>query len=825
MNKTINQPTHLPLGQPKLESFWTPKRALIWVVNIFTAGIYSSVSTLYSKYHITQLEVTEEDLRNQIEENRKAWSDMEIELLQILEKMETLVDPNNTLDDLSLELKNNVASSLGIHQLKKLVVKPPVAAKASDVALRVISFIGALVANILTLGIYGVCQDFTLKNRFALLQTKTEGIKSNFATEQQEKLANLKKLSELIESAIQDKQDMEGIKNTPQGQTFATLQKARQDMADLQKKYDQIKQNHDQTQQQITSLRIQMQTAQSDLNLKDTSLQNAQKSLNLKDTALNDLQNQLDLSKKEANRLQSMIDNQGKIAQLTKELGPIPPKYLQRSDDKELIGAMDIDSRANTNKNNLKQVENSLNFQTASFYKAYNIRYGDKKSAAEVVEAGFTHAFNNLIHMKNNGIKTGNKKINLNESADTPGTAGEFTVYRYMILDFLKGGKIPVGECHGYKLMINKDVSMLPSRPEKVLQFKDQMGTLEPTVTLRYSQRDDFTTDYESLQLPNGVDAPAAKWILEQLSDEEMDYLFTHLMAPVIESTHPDYVKMRNFMQKSNDPRVKLVETASEIIQNMASALQNKFGPNVLASCWEKSTLQNDRMTPIVDVEPFVKLEDITSGIDKIQDTTYVMPSGPKIEEWTLNQLDFDEDVSGIFVGSQLAYKNALALMDKAPIIANPLKIGTVIPKISWTTLQDQYYRSHQMIGSKVVDNEFLQGPHRCLFSNLMAVLSTEKNQLTVQNAQELRNAMGKYLKRLQNCFEKDQQDLFRFFTKAILDTHHCDIDSYIKWLMWSSSGKADIDMESLTALEITLCAYTVGVNLEFFELESLKPL
>ena len=446
--------------------------------------------------------------------------------------------------------------------------------------------------------------------------------------------------------------------------------------------------------------------------------------------------------------------------------------------------------------------------QWIDFAEKYNARYGNKLSAAEVIEESFNYSFEQLIEMAGKG-----DKIHFNKSMELPVKAARFALFRYMALDLLKGAQVANhDDCHhGHKVQINSNVKMLPSEPENVLQFKkdDPKGSYRPVVIVHHRQRDDFTPSAEDCLksfIPYGVDPASAKWILEQLTSDEKEHLFNLLMSPVIENEHADLVKAKEFMQNKLDPRAELVRTAYNLICNMAAAFDGKFKDTVFSECYQKHLDMDD-----YELQAFAKEEDIDYTHVKDVET----PTGPKVLEWTL-----DLDVIGdkrpndakprqsefvdTIVFSQVKQMSFFNNLDK-DIIKNPEPKDKKFPTSTLAfngannnyDINKQYWLAHQMIGANAAG----EGGQRCLFSNLLAVLVSNKNDLTDHNANCMRRAMANYLDKLQRAREKwnriknlpdlpedsnqlkEMAELAERFEKLIAQTHKTTVPAYQLWL------------------------------------------
>lgn len=850
---------------PAIEPLLGFKSVIFWGHNILTLGIDAAATTVAKARHARQLKIIQDDLQSQVAQFNERWDDLESTLSDILGEMRHASEKDT---ENAQHLKGRLDKlSLKVEQLQEETLEPKVEAAAtlSEIALGIIAFLGQWIANIVTLGLYGVYQNNVLKNRIHLLEAQNQFIQEQFDFQVENKLTDVQKIIDcaaefitLKEENISVKGLFDGIKETDAGKAYLALKKAESELDDLKEKLDVLQQEvtaagvqksiveaskkdvEDELalkKQDVLSLRqLVNQLRNKELQLKE-EIKNLEKECANKDQELDDLQDQLDDTKDQLNtaeikggkvglleheikKMQTTQSHQPEIIKLSSQLGPIPPKYKAGPQDKEVKGAMDID--------NIKK--DTLDPAKEEFFREYNKRYGEARTASEIVIASFEYACNELFAM----AKYDNNKIQLTNSGETPETLGMYALYRYMILDILKGGKVKGTGCdQGFKLDINSNVSMLPTQSEKILQYKPNTSVgLKPVVEVHYKQRDDFTPSEEALGLRDGVDAVSAKWILEQLSDEEMEYLFTNLMAPVIENTHPDYIKMRSFMQKKG-PRVQLVETASELIQDLATALQKKFGGSVLVPMYNK-------YFDDWDVEPFIKKEDNQEGLQKIATDLIQVSTEPKIVDWELDidvigdKRQYDkaprqQDFYDLIANARKKYQNIFTHMNEN-LLQYPQPLGKEFKRLEWNDVNNQYHVTHQMIGADFYGD----GGERCLFSNLLAILVTDKSQLTSKNVKKLKYAMANYLDKLQSAnaqwsLEKNKPShlqsknvakvkelaiLAHAFENIIRKTHHCTVHEYQNWLRGEGFSVASIDVSNLTSFEIQLAAYALGVRI-----------
>lgn len=855
------------------------KSMISWGHNILTLGIYPSASTLANEHYIRKLELIQDDLYKQIGKLDSRWNDLEKQLTNLLGNLSSL-DENDSIPHSYKHLANHLQTEQkNLVSDNKLNSSLEVATSIREIALGPIVFIGQLVANILTLGLYGVCKNNVLKNRIELLKAQNHFIQNDFTSQKDQKTENLQKIITSIHQQILFKENtkvlkrdnktlkeqLDGVRDTDAGNAYFTIQTAQKEIKDLksaesnlnlqinalklqkineevarvkaQNELSDKSQAHDALAHKQQDLEIKCAQLQAAISEKDkaySTLQQMHADLTQKASKVDQLQKDLN----ELNKVKNAQAQQPEIVKLASQLGPIPPKYTATAIDGESLGAMDL------NNEDVAEKVGKWTEQKVTFASLYNKRYGEGRSAPEIAVASFNYACDQLFMMRELG-----DKIQLNNAGDTPATFGRFAIYRFMALDLIKGGKIKMDGCNGPELLINDHVRMLPSYPENVMQYKQDAADrkLKPIVQLRYKQRDDFTPSENALGLRDGVHPVAVKWILDQLTDEEKGYLFTHLMAPVIPDSHPDYVAMKNYLRIKNDfgaviktpdqvERIKLVSTASELIQDIATAFQKKFEVTSLIPSFQ------DKFDEW-DIEPYIKEEDNLVGLDKVPDEVVKGSRGPKNVDWELDE-DVLSDKSS--TGPLVRQRYFLELIEKTrhmhtllspyigeDLLISPKKPGEVYPKIDWPAINSQYHISHQMIGADP-KLEFAGG-ERCLFSNLIAILVSDVKDITSKNVQAMKNAMAHYLSKLmlakaewsihpdRNKKEglsekaskmKELAELAWEFEKVIKSTHNCSVELYQKWLRNDIYEKPNINVSNLTSLEIQLAAYTIGVRI-----------
>lgn len=783
MNST--QPIYFqPFIPSEPASFFSSKVAIFFVLNLFTGGLYGAAETVIKQHRVKKLEVNQEELSQKVKQLSKDWGELEDKLSNLIDEFQDL----NRNDSREWKaLKRNVQQLSDENQAwKKQDIQSNVDYSSSiqDFAVNFFAFFGHLVANILTVGLYGIYQNNQLKNRIKVLKAEHQHVEDGIKQNQQTIATKIDVQLRLIEKGMEIEKDLETIEKTPADVSRQQAVQAKQQQADLEKAYDKLKTDIDTlktqnlateqlqktAEQKLSQARRDLSALQDkndDLLSEKSSLENEKRRYQRDEDAnkplVPNLQQQIKTINESAGRvkdlqlelqqLQQAVDVPADFDRLKKLVGPIPPKYKQRVEDGKIEGALDYKQQPNR--------LDALEPAKAEEIKAYNTRYEGKLTAGEIIEAGFTFAFNTLIDMKQKG-----NKIQLVGCLGTVGTPSEFTVYRYMVLDWLKQAKLDQ-TAEGYEIKINEHVSMLPSEPEKVLRYKvGPDGKTNPTIESHYKRRDAFTLSLDETRKPHGANAVAAKWMFEQLSDDEKEHLFNLLMAPVIENMHADSIKTQEFMRDSTNPRVQLVSMTYDHIVDIGDLIKLKYGQGLFRQCWENAVDNGDDEY----LEAFVKPEDKEIKVVKEVKDEQEKPAVEKIVKWELNEdiigdkrrgdyaprqpgfvrlmKTAREDIQVFYKYLDKTYTNSQDEQEKLDLLVHKEESGTVIPKLVWNQLNPQYYVSHHILSQYTTHDENIN--HHCLYANLLTVLVNDHDQITDQNVWAMKRTMANYLDKLQ---------------------------------------------------------------------------
>lgn len=847
---------------PKEKSILKLKSILYWGVNILTLGFYAPTAALGQKHIIRRMSLAEENLNKQAGKLIAEWSALKGDLTHLLKEWESLSESDQKNSNIKEKISELTRKK---NQLSRERIQAKVEVKLSfaEVALRIISYVGQLVANILTVGLYGVYLNNALQNRIAHLKAKNIFIQEYYELQKVDQLNHLERTIQLANKYITVKEDgdsanraLNGIKHTEPAQAYFAEQKAKQDFASLHKDYQMLQNNltavkADKIAVEEAKIKIEKENGahraawqaahNQEMAIKKEKEEIEKEVKQLKEGELKkkqdlaNLQSQLKAKVEQAAGLQKEITEikaqQNNVLNATQasKLGPIPPQFGPSPKKLTVPGAMDIED---------EEYKNSLDRAKRQYFEEYNHRYSKHKFSEQVVSEGFKYAYASLI----NKAESGNM-IKLNRSPDAIETQGAVAVYSYMVLDLLRGGKVVDNGCEGYILKINDTLSLIPSKAEKVLQNKDG----EKKLIVHYGQKDDFTPSEkisESVGVYNGVNAVEAKWILEELSEQEKEYLFTHLMSSLIEDSHPDYQKMAAFMKNKNDSRVKLVARASELIQDIGTVIGRKFKKTILLEAWADSTGNG-----YGEIKPFEKAQDLTSKkmveelgmaeVIKVSDKVIAWELDPDIigDKRANDQKPRQPEFFKLIKAAKQNYAIISNAVGKIDILLSQEKPNEKFKKLNFEKLNKQFHISHQMIDADF----FGKGGERCLFSNLLAILIGNKKELTSDNVNHLKKAMANYLDTLLKARKewelelnkaphlqskdapllKEKAELAKQFESLNQGTHNCKISAYQSWLRKESFGAANINQSNLTPLEIQLAAYTFGVRIGLVSIDS----
>ncbi len=862
MNST--QPIYFPqFIPPQPESLLSSKTVVFFVLNLFTLGFYGAAETVIKQHRIKKLEADGQELQQKVHQLSNSWSELEVHLFKLIDQFKDL----NRENDQEFQKLNSKITNLSNENRawKQLNIQSDIDFKngLTEFALNTIAFIGHLIANILTIGLYGVYQNYQLKNHVKILKAEHQHVEKEIKNIQEAIAEKVETHLKLVKKGAELAKDLDLIEKTPADVSRQQAVSAKQQRTTLEQDYDDLKTRIDAIRVRVTAAETLKRTNETNLargkdELRQLRLENAnlirekndleseknryQRDENRDRNVVPELREQLNSINEKAGRvkeleqevqqLQQAVEIPANFDQLKKSVGPVPPRYKQRPEDQEIEGALDY-------KQDPARLD-ELDAAEAEEIRAYNARYDGKIAAANVLEAGFEFAFKSLMDMKEKEKAQGNQKIQFVGCAGTVGTPGEFSVYRYMVWDWLKRGKLHQG-AEGYEVKINEHVSMLPSEPKKVLRYKTELdGKRKPIVELHYTRQDGFTATFDEIKKANGVNPVGAKWLIEQLTPEEQDHLFNLLMAPVIEDENPDYIKTKEYMRDSTNPRVQLVLMAFEHIAEIGEVIQRKFIDNVLVDCWSNAVDAyggDDEWSP-----PFLKASDAQPEI--IEE---VAPD-KRVVKWELDEDVIGDKRAGDYAPRQPQFaalikktkeelQTIFKYLDKTYVDASgeeqPLDILAYrekrekINNPSWSDINNQFYNSHHVFATY---KGYGNSNHWCLFSNLTTVLLNDYDNVTDANVWAVKKAMANYLDKLLAAKRnwdlvkdnvplpegadklKELASLAEDFRLSIRSDYNWTLEQYQKWLR--NEPGAPGSPNAWTPADLTIAGYAFGVRI-----------
>ncbi len=844
------QPIHFTdFNPPSSEPLLRTHSLVVWVLNIITMGIYGSAECLEKRYRIKELKLQQADVQQQVRELLKEWANIESKVAKIARSAERLDGRDQqkiekcqkTLDS---KIKPDLEQEFARLKAKVIKTNEIYVARLSQIVLDTISFVGLLLANALTAGFYSVYQYNQLNNQIKLLTGQNDFIRETAGILNEEKQSAVEQQLDLVSKSL----ELMGEKYNPEheeaSQAFEEAKQAQQELEKWRNKQRQAQrdlgalqtdlvkyQNAEQKANQeytnvvapeVNRLRADNQQLAADKNAVKAERDRLKAEKDVRDQDIAKLRRQVNAIKpvqtaqelqRQANKLKSKYNKLPQEQKLQKQLGPVPPKYTKRIDDQDCIIGAICTVGEDADKDKIKAFDE----KKRAAFKAYENRYHAAKiehfdaatrqiivddpsthrTAASLVEAGFDYVFEQITAQAD--------KFKLTKSSQTKDSAGAKTVYRAIMLDLLSGAKLHAPTCHGYELRINGDVNMYPSHAEKVMQYeKDDRGVLKAGVAVSYQRKDDFTPTPARFKKEHGVDPVGAKWILEQLSDEEKDILYHLLMAPVMENTHADYQAAVEFIGNKEDPRVKLVKTAYELISDLAEAIEIQFKDDVLAQCWKKHA--NDDA-----VQPFEKEDDVQVIEEPELDQEEEVKT-PKIRigdtdervSWAIKSDILGNKQGGrhtqaeftkLIESAQAKHEGAFSVLSDELLRFTHEKEET-FEWLEWEDIRNQYCVSKQHVPG-----------HNDVFINLLATLCTEKKDLTEDNVRKLKKAMAAFL---------DDPQHANAFAQLIQEKYNLPVAEYKSWLR----GNNPRPLDKVGPIEIQLAAYTLGIRIGVLSVE-----
>lgn len=772
------------------------------IFNTLTLGVYHLQNSYNHQYKINFLEEEQTSLLERYAELDNAWKALEDRLNEMISQY-AIIDKDNTQNDLISTIDGFESNITEITENKDELkresgyISATLPSKRSQnfqtVAYKIVLFVGHVFCCLCTLGIYSSYQEYHLRNRcrFLLeirthLKKKTNELWDRYQNSIDTKL-------ELLTKTLHTQKKWLTLSKSPQGQHAAKLLDFQENYRLLQKENEDLKKELESLKNTYNILQTQHKTKKQ--GEKNFGSDDEMQSLYLVNTDLNET---IEMQKIQIDSLQVTIQDllkrceqmleleqtlpppvpkASEISQLESRMGSIVPKYIPTSEEIGLLkGAEGVSDVSETAKDSWSE---------------YALLFNSLNTAAEVFKRGFSNSLKLIFEMVDKG------QIQLTRSIGTPTSKGAQVVYRHLALELIKGGQ-PIANCHGYHELVlnNKQVYMVPSQPQHVLQSRTEEGVRKFFIGLHFQNRDDFTPGESELSVTSaarGIDPIAAKCLYETLSIKARLALASLLMKPAVSNDNPNDVANSNWIDKQAPATKETLNILYDLISDIAVALEIKFNKSIGLQLWRPYLdVDNDDLHPFVREDDTISFSPTAPKADtivpwKLDDKVFSLDKGIETEK-----LKFSKLVHQIKERYQLYFRK----LKDSKLILKPEKVGKEIPRVTWAMLEKQYYSRHELIDK--------QG---CLFSNLWAIFAPDRLSLDKDHILQLKKAMADYLddpahaEQFQDTLEKD---------------HECSVKDYQKWLR-QEPGCISIQVAHLTPVHIDIAAHTLGVRIALF--------
>lgn len=363
---------------------------------------------------------------------------------------------------------------------------------------------------------------------------------------------------------------------------------------------------------------------------------------------------------------------------------------------------------------------------------------------------------------------------------------------RMMVLELIQKARI-IHENGEHKLNLNTLLEVGRSMPERVSKIVDGKEVQE----LVYLNNDPWTPPaIRSTATPvmRGIDPIGIKWILEQLSHEEMEHLERLLLDEYI----PDYDRKnpeikdhigskalfdtKNWIRKNPEsPRVKLVRQALHLIKEVALSLDNRYS-KLFVTLWKK--FSNEESDKNGALPPVKKQEDDLAPVD---------PGA--IVAWQPN-VDLPAGLKANFEAMQKRVQIISEHMSRN-LLQNPAN----------SSQEGQVYAIGYDHPTQFVVKHAMPGRGGCLYGALTALLFQDVAKVTAENTNLMMKAMAAYL--------KDHREDFAESIRA--DLRGATVQQLIDFLDCGDYTKQHPTAGSYSNVDAEIFAHTFGVKVQIF--------
>ncbi|MCE2981990.1 MAG: hypothetical protein LW832_00345 [Parachlamydia sp.] len=757
------------------------------ILNIITIGIGGSIKLVGHENAIKKLKWQQQTLQTKAAEALRAWDNIEKNLEGIIGSLSTDGEIAGQVGDLRFLLNNLKLQIEHLHsQLNGRNYYD-----YNRLGQHLLVFLKHLLANLATLGIYSVVKNYHLEKEIARLQHQNGEIRATY----HEKFVTAKfdQMNQEIddfEKVLKQVKKLEKLKNLTAEDTQQESQQIKEQIISLRAESQQLKEEEAAVKSANEHLSNEVKGIREELidlrgrreALRDkfrtyvgNQLNDNQEVLTLRNKA-GDYQFILEEIKTTSQKIVILKRKLQKFNQLNSDwptyianqakLGPLPSPYERRRPTVEISENVDEFDDYDQPMLDEKPVEENvdvaiegapgINSELDAGTSDYALRYNGEKTALGVVRKGLHFAITDLA---------ANPKMHLNQSAlilnDPAYQRHKQAIFRRLVWDFIENGALVEEGCgDDFSLKLNvDDVKMGRSQPEKVLTYVNDQSSNSFRLEVKTvpTHFDAFTPNEEL-----AVDPASAKWIHAQLTDIEKNILFHLLMEPLISNEDPELIAAIQCLEEDNE-RVKLISTAYQLINDIASALDSNFrSPGLLDDVWNYFDDANER--PFQKTLPLcLFIESFEKNVEWNFDPAIIANGNPESE--------FLND----FLDANLHYASIFENMSKEVVLEPQNESERSL------CLNQQYYISKGYP----------------LFKTLLISLMSSEASITSENITHLKGAIATFL------FENQQQ-----FVEKIEQKHGISIYQYLSWLREAD----DFDIQP-GELEIELAAWTFGIR------------
>lgn len=800
--------------------------------NVMSLGLYGTIQSLAKERVITELHLKQQHLQTQAARIFEQFEGLN----EQIHTLRSRLNRDETGDLVALEIDRLEQQSIALRAIVLDVENLPAQDRQiTQMSVPFIQFVGVLLSNIVTVGLYGMIQNANQDSCIATLEAHNEKIKEVINEKKNVHLTGIQSQLDTLRTHLRMSQERKELMQSEAGQVFSHKKEAEKNASRLVDERKELAGNLlalqgdavrlGEAQRQLTDSVTQTSQEMEVVAQRNMELR-AERAREINGVSITQLQRYKNRLQREAERAQSVFNDE---RNLNLELLGVRQVPLNDDVQRAHLGLGPIPSRCPGSGEIIGDYGLDVEDCDEELWTDYTKRYAGKKTAFELVSTALETAFDDLLKMAGQE----NPKINWNTSTslwyDTEAkyTENKNALYRHMVWEFISHGSLIQVDQESYVLRLNNEgvtmASSLPVRCQSIREITAEDGSIQrvPEVHVLPTVIDEFTPAIGDMLLRFGIDPVSAKRIFNQLSDEEKGHLQNLLLDPLIANEHADLLNTRLFMRNGSPERVKLVRDAYELICDIGVAIEKKFDKKGLGQLL--GGLADD-----YDLEPFHK-EEVQAPV-----VTQTAPVVAPIVEWTPDTESLKvKTKSGASTQTDFAtaIENSVALYKKiyagmsAKVIDNPDNI-----------LYSPYVQDKNVgnITVKGITNQFtykhpMYGGHGCLMSAITSVLMTDASKANSTSVQHLKNAMAAYLSVKENAKlfaskiagnhygsnrpHKLERMTDEQYEKAIEKWLEQSVESYQSWLKYGGS----IYNGDLGDVEIEIIACMIGVRIAVF--------